>query len=82
MRLMILQTIQILVPLLTNFALVGLLLLHAHSTWIRRRGLWIHDREGAIGIVVKSLVVVAMLEDVSAVKRESCERENLPIYGT
>lgn len=67
MRFMILQTIQVLVPLLANFALVRLLLLHAHSPRVWRRGLWVNNGKGPIGIIVKALVVVAMLEDISAI---------------
>jgi hypothetical protein len=78
---MVLEAIQILVPLLTHFALVRLLLLHAHSTWIRRRGLWVDNGKGPIGIIVKPLVVVSMLEYILALNTKSREHENLLICG-
>jgi hypothetical protein len=58
----ILQAIQILIPLATDFASVGLFLLHAHSSGVRDRGNRVNDREGSIRIFLELLILVAVLE--------------------
>ena len=63
---MIFETVEILVALAAHFAAVRLLFLHSQSAGIRRRGLGVDDRKGAVGIVVQLLVVVTVLENVSS----------------
>jgi hypothetical protein len=48
----IFETVQVLVSLATNFALVGFLLLHAHCSWVWSRCLGVDNGEGTIAIFV------------------------------
>ena len=48
----IFQSIQILISLATDIAFVRLLLFHAESSRVRGGGFWVHNREGAVSIVV------------------------------
>ena len=59
--LVVLQTIEVLVPLAARLAFVWLLLFHPHRAGIWRRCFWVDDGEGAVRIVVKALVIMAML---------------------
>jgi hypothetical protein len=58
----VLEAVQVLVPLAANFAAIWFLLLHAKGTRVRSRCFWVNDRECAISIIMQLLVIVAMLD--------------------
>lgn len=58
---MIFEAVEILVPFAARFALVRLFLLHAQGAFVRNGCLGIDDGEGAVCVIVQSLVVVTML---------------------
>lgn len=52
MSLVILETVEVLVPLGTYIALVWLFFLHTNSAWIRLVVIRIEYREGAVAILL------------------------------
>lgn len=54
------QSVQVLIALATNIALVWLLLLHTKSARIWRRSLWVDDRESSITVLVQLLSLMTM----------------------
>ena len=61
MSLVILEAVEVLVPLLTDIALVWLLLFHTLGPGIWCLRVRIDDRECAITVLVQSLIIVAVL---------------------
>jgi hypothetical protein len=55
------ETVQVLVALTARLALVRFFLLHSQGTLVGNRSLRVDNREGTIGIVMESLVVVTVL---------------------
>ena len=58
----VLETVQVLVAFAADLAAVGLLLLHTNSARVGNGCGGIYDREGAVGILLKLLVLMTMLE--------------------
>ncbi len=61
MRLVVFQSVQILVALLANIAFVWFLLFHAHGTRVWSLGIRVDNRKCAVSILVESLVVMTVL---------------------
>jgi hypothetical protein len=61
MRLVVFQSVQILVALLANIAFVWLLLFHAHGTRVWSLGIGVDNRKCAVSILVESLIVMTVL---------------------
>jgi hypothetical protein len=62
MRLVILETIQVLVPLAADIALVGLLFLHTQCSRVCLESIGIDNGKSAVGVFVEFLGVVTVLE--------------------
>lgn len=60
------KTVQVLVALVTIFALVWLLLLHTRLARIRRRCLRIYDGERTVSVLMELLILMTMLFVVPA----------------
>ena len=58
----VLEAIEVLVALATRFALVWLVFFHAERAGVRRMRVRIHDRVGAVGVLLKLLGLVAVLK--------------------
>lgn len=78
---MILETVEVLVPLLAHIALVWLLLLHSLRAGVRSLSVRVDNRECAVAILVQPLVIVAMLSIISTILHAS-DGANLQICGT
>jgi len=61
MRSMILQTVKVLVALATDFAAIGLLLLHADSARVWNGRQRVDDRKATVVILLELLVLMAVL---------------------
>jgi len=59
--LVVLEPVEILVPLLTDIALVRLLFLHALGSRVGCLSVRIDNREGAIPVLMQSLTIVTVL---------------------
>jgi len=57
----VLETVQVFVALATNFAAVGLLLLHADGPRVGNRGCRVNDGKGAVGVLLELLILMAVL---------------------
>ena len=61
MRLVVFETVQVLVALATNLATIWLLLLHAQRPGVRCGCLRVDDGKRAICVIMQLLIVVTML---------------------
>ena len=61
MRLVIFEAVEVLVALAAGLALVGFVLLHALGARVGLEGVRVDDGEGAVGVGVEGLRVVAVL---------------------
>lgn len=59
--LVVFETVEVLVPLLANVALVWLLLFHSHGARIWCLGVGVDNREGSVAILMESLIVMTVL---------------------
>lgn len=82
MRLVVFETIQILIALPADITFVWLLFLHALGTWVGRRCVGIDDRKGSVRVVVQLLSVVAMLRMSLVGCNVHCLLLNLQLCGT
>lgn len=58
MCLVVFEAVEVLIPLLTDVALVWFLLFHTHGSRIRCLSVGINDGEGAISVLMEALVVM------------------------
>ena len=61
MGFVVFEAVEVLVPFAADFAAVGLFLFHTEGTRIRSGCFGVDDGEGAVGVFVQLLVVMAML---------------------
>lgn len=62
MGLVVLETIQVLVAFAAGLTFVRLLPFHAQSPFVGNGRLWVDDGEGAVSIIVQTLVVMTVLK--------------------
>lgn len=65
MTLVVFEAVEILVALPAHITLEGLFFFHPEGARIGREGLRIDDREGTVQVLVKLLVIVPMLRQIS-----------------
>lgn len=77
---MVFEAVQVLVPLRASLALERLFLLHAEHARVRRQSGGVDDGEGAIGVFVQLLRIVAVLGRKST-SAKSAGRGGLLLMG-
>lgn len=61
MGFVVFEAVEVLVAFAADVAAVGFFLFHAEGAGVRGGGFGVDDREGAVGVFVQLLVVVAVL---------------------
>lgn len=76
---MILEAVEVLVPLAAEFASIRFMFFHTKGAWVGVQRFRVNDRESAIFVRGKLLRVMAMLQEVSQSSRHLACRETLTL---